>query len=176
MQSFPGTVQRTQEEQEALNEGYEEIVRGCIANPGECADAVAVAVDVATVPSGEGALFAAGRRFFTRLVGDAARQGARGTADPAATAPVGRRGNPMEVEPGTNSPGEVGGRQYTGHAFDQMQGRGVPPSAVENTVRVGRASPDPIPGRTRHYDPVNNITVVTDSSSGRVATVMTGPR
>ena len=88
--------------------------------------------------------------------------------------PVGRRGTPMTTY--GNAPGEVGGRQYSGHAFDQMQGRGVPPSAVENTVRTGRASPDPIPGRSRHYDSVNDLTVVTDSQSGRVITVMTGER
>jgi hypothetical protein len=81
----------------------------------------------------------------------------------------------MDVPEGTNVPGEVGGRNYSDHAFDQMQGRGVPPSAVENTIQTGTVAPDPIPGRTRYYDPVNDLTVVTESD-GTVVTVITGRR
>lgn len=109
-----------------------------------------------------------GRRA-TATAADAAADGA-----PAAT-PIGRLGSPMDVPSGTNVESIIGGRQFGGHALDQMQGRGVMPSAVENTVRVGRASPDPIPGRIRYYDPINKLTVVTESS-GRVITVITGKR
>jgi len=56
-----------------------------------------------------------------------------------------------------------------------MQGRGVPPSAVENTIRTGTPTPDPLPGRIRHYDSVNNLTVITESD-GTVVTVITGKR
>ncbi|RZI99383.1 MAG: RHS repeat-associated core domain-containing protein, partial [Brevundimonas sp.] len=70
-QSFPGTVNRTVAEQRALNEGYAEIVRDCLANPGNCADAIALGIDVATVPSGEGLVFAAGRRTLGRIIGKA---------------------------------------------------------------------------------------------------------
>jgi RHS repeat-associated protein len=87
---------------------------------------------------------------------------------------VGRRGNPINVVPGTNAPREIGGRNYRGHALDQMQARGVPSSAVENTIRHGTPGTDPIPGRIRHYDPVNDLTVVTES--GTVVTVITGQR
>lgn len=82
-----------------------------------------------------------------------------------------RFGEPVRVRPRTNAEGSVGGRQYGGHAFDQMQGRGVPPSAVENTINEGTATPDPIPGRIRHYDPINNLAVVTEDD-GTVVTVI----
>ncbi|MFT3777045.1 MAG: RHS repeat-associated core domain-containing protein [Ottowia sp.] len=45
--------------------------------------------------------------------------------DADASTPTGRRGSPMEVEPGTNDPTTIEGRDYTGHALDRMQGRGV---------------------------------------------------
>src|SRR5690606_23310736 len=46
-----------------------------------------------------------------------------GQADEAVSAstPVGRRGAPLAVPPGTNSPATIGGRYFTGHALDQMQ-------------------------------------------------------
>ena len=50
-----------------------------------------------------------------------------------AKAPVGRSGNPMEVAP-YNTPTVINGRAYSGHALDQMQGRGLVPSIVENTI------------------------------------------
>jgi hypothetical protein len=34
-------------------------------------------------------------------------------------------GGEMIVKPGTNAPGVVNGRAYSGHAFDQMQARGL---------------------------------------------------
>ena len=54
---------------------------------------------------------------------------------------VGRRGSPIRIDPGTNIPTEINGTQYTGHALDQMQGRGIPPSVVQNTIDVGTTSP-----------------------------------
>jgi RHS repeat-associated protein len=47
--------------------------------------------------------------------------------------PVGRSGNPMDAR-GTNQPTTINGRTYTGHALDQMQGRGMVPSVVENAI------------------------------------------
>jgi hypothetical protein len=38
-------------------------------------------------------------------------------------------------------PGEINGRPYSGHAFDRMQGRGIPPSAVEDAIANGEARP-----------------------------------
>ncbi|HEV2621831.1 MAG TPA: RHS repeat-associated core domain-containing protein [Frateuria sp.] len=93
-------------------------------------------------------------------------------ADLDATAPVGRLGSPMGVRPGTNRPGSVDGLQYSGHAFDQMQGRGLTPSVVRNTIDRGISSPGRN-GATIHHDRTNNITVITNSS-GRVITAYPG--
>jgi hypothetical protein len=80
-----------------------------------------------------------------------------------------------KVQPGTNKPATIGGRNYTDHAIDSMQGRGIPPSVVEEAIQEGTPSPDPIPGRIRFYDPKNNVTVVTESD-GTVVTVIPGKR
>jgi len=58
-----------------------------------------------------------------------------------ATVPLGRSGNPIEVARGTNSPAIIDGVEYTGHAQDQMQGRGVMPSAVSDTIGRGAQTP-----------------------------------
>lgn len=81
----------------------------------------------------------------------------------------------MRVKPGTNSPGSVNGTAYSGHAFDQMQGRGIPPSAVDSTIQTGLPTPGYKTGTIDYYDPVNDLTVITDSDSGRVITVHQGP-
>ena len=52
----------------------------------------------------------------------------------SASTPIGRRNNPLNVKSGTNLPTAIGGRNYTGHALDQMQGRGIMPSVVENAI------------------------------------------
>jgi hypothetical protein len=99
--------------------------------------------------------------------------GAGGCIPKPASTPVGSKRSPMEnVHP--NPPTTINGREYGGHAIDRMQGRGIPPSVVENTIQHGAVSPDPIPGRLRHFDPVNNITVVTEG--GKVVTVIPGRR
>lgn len=100
---------------------------------------------------------------------------AAGSETTSTASPVGRLGQPINIQPGTNEPANIGGRDFSGRALDQVQGRGVPPSAVENTTQNGLPSPDPIPGRVRCYDPVNNLTVITESD-GQVVTVITGQR
>jgi hypothetical protein len=55
-----------------------------------------------------------------------------------------------------------------------MQTRGIPPSAVENTIQQGVAAPGNTPTTTTYYEPMNNLTVVTDTASGRVITVHQG--
>jgi hypothetical protein len=62
----------------------------------------------------------------------------------------------------------------TSHALDQMQARGITPSVVENTVQNGARSAGNTAAEIVHYDTVNNVTVVTDASSGRVVTVYGG--
>jgi RHS repeat-associated protein len=94
-----------------------------------------------------------------------------GVADSDATKPTGRRGNPMDVEPGTNEPTEIGEREYSGHAQDQMQGRGIPPSAVEEAIGNGDSAPGNRPNTTTHTDSQNGVQAVTNSQTGRVVTV-----
>jgi hypothetical protein len=81
-------------------------------------------------------------------------------------------GGPIEIQPGTNRARIVDGIRYTGHALDQMQGRGIPPSAVENTIQHGVRSPG-YDGATVIYDSKNDITVVM-SPNGSVKTVHPG--
>jgi hypothetical protein len=94
----------------------------------------------------------------------------------SAATPVGRRGqqasfpNPNAPRP-RNAPGKVGGREYSGHAFDRMQERGYTPSTVENAIEHGRATPGASPGTIEYFDPVNNFNVITDAATGRVITV-----
>jgi filamentous hemagglutinin len=52
-----------------------------------------------------------------------------------------------------------------------MQARGIPSSAVENTIQAGRQTTGKIPGTTAYYEPVNDITVITNSTTGNVVTV-----
>lgn len=94
---------------------------------------------------------------------------------PPANPQVGTTRAPIEIRPGTNLLGEINGRPFSGHAFDRMQGRGLPPSAVMDALLGGRPSPGSRPNTTQHYDPVNNITVVTNSTTGNVITVRNGP-
>ncbi|MHB8974986.1 MAG: RHS repeat-associated core domain-containing protein, partial [Pirellulaceae bacterium] len=90
-----------------------------------------------------------------------------------AATPVGRSGGPLGSVEG-NLPTTIGGRPYSGHAIDRMQGRGIPPSAVDNTIRNGMSDLGKYLGTTIHYDPVNDLSVVVDTPSGRVITVSQG--
>jgi RHS repeat-associated protein len=103
------------------------------------------------------------------------KTGATTPGDKPASTPVGRSRDPINVVSGSNEPTTIAGRDYTGHALDQMQGRGIPPSVVENTVQNGVPSVGNKPGTTVFYDSANNVTVVTDTGSGRVITVHQGP-
>jgi hypothetical protein len=55
-----------------------------------------------------------------------------------------------------------------------MQARGIPPSVVENTIQHGQPYPGNTPGTTVYYDPVNNVRVVTNNTTGNVITVIPG--
>jgi RHS repeat-associated protein len=92
-----------------------------------------------------------------------------GDKDPST--PTGQRGSPMDVKPGSNEPTNIGDREYGGHALDQMQGRGVPPAAVEDTIQNGTQSPGNKPDRIVHTSPDGRLTVVTEG--GKVVTVIT---
>ena len=51
-----------------------------------------------------------------------------------------------------------------------MQRQGIMPSVVENAAQ-GAPIKGKVPGTTAYYDDANNITVITDSRTGRVVTV-----
>lgn len=85
---------------------------------------------------------------------------------------VGRLGSPIRVIPGTYSSTEVDGLQYTGHAIEEMAGRGVPPSVVQNTIGIGAISPG-YDGATTYYDAGNDVTVILNPD-GSVKTVYPG--
>jgi outer membrane biosynthesis protein TonB len=105
--------------------------------------------------------------------GDAAPPADAGDKNPST--PTGQRGSPIEVAPGTNQPTTIGGRDYTGHSLDRMQGRGVPPAAVEDAIQNGSSRPDKQypDSRTEHRSPDGRVVVITDTGSGRVITVET---
>lgn len=75
-----------------------------------------------------------------------------GSGDKVPGAPTRHRGSPLEVKPGTNEPTNIGGRDYSGHALDRVQGRGVPPSAVEGAIQNGQMSPGNTSGTTVYID------------------------
>ncbi|WP_320018251.1 RHS repeat-associated core domain-containing protein [Labilibaculum manganireducens] len=52
-----------------------------------------------------------------------------------ASNPIGRRGNPIDIAGGTNLPTTINGRNYSGHALDRMQGRGIMPSVIEEAIK-----------------------------------------
>jgi hypothetical protein len=91
----------------------------------------------------------------------------------SATTPVGRSGQPMNVTPGGNTPATINGIDYSGHALDQMQGRGVPPSVVQNTINVGQNFPTAA-GTVGYFDAVNNVRVIVSTTTGKVVTVIPG--
>jgi Domain of unknown function (DUF4258) len=59
----------------------------------------------------------------------------------SARAPVGRSGKGLKFPGPPRYPAEtIGGRQYTGHAIDRMQERGLTPSIIEGAIENGVAS------------------------------------
>lgn len=94
------------------------------------------------------------------------------------TLPMGSKSNPMNqpsnpsYQPVRNQPATISNREYSGHALDRMQDRGVTPSVVENTIKNGQSTPGR-GGTTVHFDPESKISVVTNET-GRVVTVKYG--
>ncbi|MFI1017802.1 polymorphic toxin-type HINT domain-containing protein [Streptomyces sp. NPDC020965] len=87
--------------------------------------------------------------------------------------PTGGRGtNFRNLSP--NKPATINGREFSGHALDRMQERGIMPSVVENTISVGERSPGKNAGTSAYYESGNNVTVVVDTASGRVVTASSG--
>jgi RHS repeat-associated protein len=86
-----------------------------------------------------------------------------------ASAPVGTRSQPADFD--GNSPATINGKEYSGHAIDRMQGRGLTPSVIEDAMQPGnRVGPGNTPGTSKYYSPENGVTVIADDTSGRVIT------
>ncbi|MFS0704279.1 RHS repeat-associated core domain-containing protein [Cellulomonas sp. 179-A 9B4 NHS] len=94
------------------------------------------------------------------------RRGATKTFDEGTT--VTSYGFPTPVTPGTNAPATIAGRQYSGHALDRMQERGLTPSVVEDAITHGVRSPGN-DGATVFESVKNGVTAVVNDV-GRVIT------
>lgn len=99
---------------------------------------------------------------------------------PPASSPMGSRElklDPPEFQKYRNAPGAIGEIPYSGHAFDQMQNRGLPPSVAEQAMRAGVPSPGNTFFEIEYYDPVNRVVVVRNRFNGNVVSVFrTRPR
>lgn len=82
--------------------------------------------------------------------------------------PIGRRGNELYVKPGTNNASNIDGIQYSGHALDRMQGRGIPPSVVKDALETGHRSA----ARDGKIKVENDNVVVIISNENNVVTVI----
>jgi RHS repeat-associated protein len=110
------------------------------------------------------------------LARSASANAARGIAQREATVFLGRAGNELKNAPYQNVRNEatqINGRDFSGHALDQMQNRGVMPSVVEGALSTG-AQFTTRPGTNGIYDSVNNVRVIVNSETGRVVTVIRG--
>lgn len=79
----------------------------------------------------------------------------------------------MTVPRGTNAATTINEIDYSAHAIDQMQERGIPPSVVQNAIQNGVVYPIR-EGTIGYYDSVNNVRVITSGSTGNVVTVIPG--
>lgn len=100
-----------------------------------------------------------------------------GSAPPrTASYPVGNSTSQFQVPPRAQQPGgRVCGRDYSGHAFDQMQARGIPPSVVSNTIGTGAWYPGNSASTSQYYSVVNDVTVIVNHNTGNTVTVRWGP-
>ena len=113
-----------------------------------------------------------------KIIGKATKEAGEKALGREATGVLGSRHNQMNqpknpsYQPVRNNPTNIDGRNYSGHALDRMQDRGIMPSVVKDTIKhgsqtVGKKS------TTNHYSPTNNVTVVTNKR-GDVVTVSHG--
>lgn len=114
------------------------------------------------LPAALPGIVANGRRMLRSLT-QAADDGV------SARTPVGHRGKPLQVQPGSNRPTTIGGRRYSGHALDRMQERGLTPTVIEDAVRNGVRSAGNDPGTFVH---VTDAARVITGRAGNIITVM----
>jgi hypothetical protein len=87
------------------------------------------------------------------------------------SAPVGSRSQQIPSIDG-NPPTTINGRPYSGHAIDRIQGRGLTPSVIDDTIQPGNlVGPGNTPGTTMYYNSVNRVTVIVNNVTGSVITV-----
>jgi RHS repeat-associated protein len=129
-----------------------------------------------SIPVLVGEAWAAWAASGTAAAAGAAEETAEDALGEIGSTPIGRSGNPMDVSPGTNLADTINGIDYSGHALDQMQGRGIMPSVVENALQNGTKLPGNMPGTSVVYDSVNNVSVVINNTTGKVITVIPGAR
>jgi len=94
------------------------------------------------------------------------------------TGPLGSKRAPLQnskFQSVRNQPARINGRDYSGHALDQMQNRGFTPSVVDQAIKTGAQFPTkPGSGTKGFYDAVNDVRVIVNSTNGRVVTVIPG--
>jgi hypothetical protein len=91
---------------------------------------------------------------------------------PAST-PVGKLGDEMKNLPVRNKPTTINGVEFTGHALDQMQARGViSPTAVIDAVQNGITSPGNTAGESVHTSLTGDLKVVTNTAGTKIITVI----
>ncbi|MFI5783797.1 PA14 domain-containing protein [Nocardia sp. NPDC051570] len=92
-----------------------------------------------------------------------------GDTDPST--PVTRRGQGEMNVVTPNKPANIGGRDYTGHALDRMQSRGLTPRVVEDTITHGTKSPGNTENTSKYTSKDNGVSAVIDDATGRVITI-----
>lgn len=87
--------------------------------------------------------------------------------DISASTPIGRSGDEIHVPRGTNPSSTINGREYSGHALDRMQGRGITPSVIDDAINTGAQ----FAGRDGATMYTNNQVRVIVNQNGKVITV-----
>jgi hypothetical protein len=86
----------------------------------------------------------------------------------------GRRGFEMKnpsYQKHQNQLETIGGREYSGHALDQMRNRGFFTSVIENAIKTGQKSQSTIDvGCWKFKDIINGVTVIVNKTTGKVVT------
>jgi hypothetical protein len=114
--------------------------------------------------------------FAGAVIGGVVVRGAAGIAERQATGFLGHAGYELEnagFQAVRNQATTIGGRQFSGHALDVMQNRGIVPSVVENTIQTGQPFATRV-GTQGFFDAVNNVRVIISDQFGRVVTVIRG--
>ena len=81
--------------------------------------------------------------------------------------------SPAGVPP-RNDPATIDGVPYSGHALDEMQNRGLFPSLTGQAIQNGLQGPSKYADTSVFYDPLNDVSVVRDNTTGNVITVIPG--